>query len=156
MFGSIEDLLFRSIPLCLFSLSCPSVYSWIPLRLSPSLTLTRVAYYGAPPHPSRFRFDYVRFDSIRFDLTKKQLLRVTILEAEGIRNVAVLKKTDSYVAAELVTTAGERDSRTSVKKVRGREGGPRCLDRDCVVLYCIVLLSSPFTAKMLILVWLHL
>lgn len=44
---------------------------------------------------------------------------MTILEAEGIRNVAVLKKTDSYVAAELVTTRGKRESRTSVKKVRG-------------------------------------
>lgn len=43
---------------------------------------------------------------------------MTILEAEGLRNVAVLKKTDSYVAAELVTTTGIRESRTSVKKVR--------------------------------------
>lgn len=56
---------------------------------------------------------------------KKQVLRVTILEAEGIRNVAVLKKTDSYVAAELVTTGGKRESRTSVKKVR--EGEARSL-----------------------------
>lgn len=46
-----------------------------------------------------------------------QVLRVTILEAEGLRNVAVLKKTDSYVAAELISTAGTRRSRTSVKKV---------------------------------------
>lgn len=56
-----------------------------------------------------------------FGVIKKQVLRVTILEAEGIRNVAVLKKTDSYVAAELVTTAGKRESRTSVKKVRASE-----------------------------------
>ncbi|CAM9346290.1 unnamed protein product, partial [Scytosiphon promiscuus] len=44
------------------------------------------------------------------------VLRVTILEAEGLRNVAVLKKTDSYVVAELIATSGTRDSRTSVAK----------------------------------------
>lgn len=42
---------------------------------------------------------------------------MTILEAEGLRNVAVLKKTDSYVAAELIATSGTRESRTSVAKV---------------------------------------
>lgn len=46
-----------------------------------------------------------------------KVLRVTILEAEGLRNVAVLKKTDSYVTADLVTTSGTREGRTSVKKV---------------------------------------
>ncbi|CAN0199750.1 unnamed protein product, partial [Ectocarpus sp. 8 AP-2014] len=44
------------------------------------------------------------------------ILRVTILEAEGLRNVAVLKKTDSYVAAELVTRTGRREGRTAVQK----------------------------------------
>lgn len=49
-----------------------------------------------------------------------KILRVTILEAEGLRNVAVLKKTDSYVTADLVTTSGTREGRTSVKKVGNR------------------------------------
>ena len=46
------------------------------------------------------------------------MLRVTILEAQGLRNVAVLKKTDSYVVAELLTTAGARENRTTLRKVR--------------------------------------
>lgn len=49
-----------------------------------------------------------------------KILRVTVLEAEGLRNVAVLKKTDSYVTADLVTTSGTREGRTSVKKVGHR------------------------------------
>ncbi|CAM9574522.1 unnamed protein product [Sphacelaria rigidula] len=44
------------------------------------------------------------------------VLRVTILEAEGLRNVAVLKKTDSYVSAHLATRTEVREGRTSVKK----------------------------------------
>ncbi|CAN0202047.1 unnamed protein product, partial [Laminaria digitata] len=44
------------------------------------------------------------------------VLRVTILEAQGLRNVAVLKKTDSYVAAELLTNAETRESRTTLRK----------------------------------------
>ena len=56
-------------------------------------------------------------------VTLSKVLRVIILEAEGLRNVAVLKKTDSYVSADLVTNSGTVGSRTSVKKVcacRGR------------------------------------
>lgn len=46
-----------------------------------------------------------------------KVLRVTILEAEGLRNIAVLRKTDSYVSADLVTNSGMSSGRTSVKKV---------------------------------------
>lgn len=74
--------------------------------------LTCTACHGASlrSDPTHFRFGW--------GTKQNQVLRVTILEAEAIRNVAVLKKTDSYVAAELVTTAGTRESRTSVMKVR--------------------------------------
>ncbi|CAN0069507.1 unnamed protein product, partial [Ectocarpus sp. 4 AP-2014] len=50
------------------------------------------------------------------DSGPQTILRVTILEAEGLRNVAVLKKTDSYVAAELVTRTGRREGRTALQK----------------------------------------
>lgn len=46
-----------------------------------------------------------------------QTLRVTVHEAEGLRNVAVLKKTDSYVCAHLSSRTGAQEGRTSVKKV---------------------------------------
>lgn len=47
---------------------------------------------------------------------------MTILEAEGLRNVAVLRKTDSYVSAHLVTNSGTSGGRTSVKKVGEGDG----------------------------------
>lgn len=46
-----------------------------------------------------------------------QVLRVTVLEAEGLRNVAVLKKSDTYVVAELVTNKTRTETRTAVMKV---------------------------------------
>lgn len=53
--------------------------------------------------------------------SEHKVLRVTILEAEGLRNVAVLKKTDSYVSAHLATRTEVREGRTSVKKVNQRD-----------------------------------
>lgn len=93
---------------------------------------TTVTYFGGAPLSTPI--------SPAPNLCMTQVLRVTILEAEGIRNVAVLKKTDSYVAAELVTTAGKRESRTSVKKVRSIDPSTLRLDsrRDEVVVLSMV------------------